>query len=233
MKNDNIMPKKFKNSMQETIRTFQAWLSENIDEYREEFENAAYLFWGNRRDLPPLERNDDTEMFFNEWLMLDFSVPGYDKIPAKGRYNFLDCFLKEKGSDLSSGAKVFAKNASKSNVGFYRVLKVNRGKNTKLLDLFGSKEITVWDVNLSKVATEGIVVYGRYSKDERGKYIGSGSHGGFLTEPMFEIIRQIILETYRGTNKGWAKMSLHEFLKWNSYVYYRDIMGSWDMFIEQ
>lgn len=220
---------KFKNSMQETIRTFQAWLNGNIDNYREELENAAYLFWGDREDLPPIERNGDTEMFFNEWLMLDFSVPGYDKIPAKKRYNFLDCFLKEKENALSEDAKIFARNASKSNVGFYRVLEVNRGKNTKLLDLFTGKEIVVWDVNLSNAAIAGIVVYGRYSKDENGKYIGSGSHGGFLPEPLFQLIHHFVTETHKGTNKGKSKMSIEEFLKWNSYIYYREInaLGNW------
>ncbi len=219
------MPKKFKNSMQEVVRSFRLWLGENGHHYRDELENASYLFWGDCEDLGKIKPTQDTEMFFNEWIMMDFSVPGYDNIPVKKRYSFLDCFLKDKENKLSPAGKIFAKNASKSYVGFYRVLKVSKGENTKLLDLFNGREITAWDVNLSKAATEGIIIYGRYSENENEKYIGSGAHGGFLPEPVFQFIHHLITETHEMTNREGIKMSIEEFLKWNSYIYYREIMA--------
>jgi len=164
-------------------------------------------------------------MFFNEWTMLDFSVPGYDDIPIKKRYNLLNLFLKENGNKLSMGGKIFAKNASVSHIGFYKVLKVNKGKNTKLKDLFSDKEITVWDVNLSNAAVEDVIVYGRYLKDERNKYIGSGSHCVFLSEALFQIARLLITETHKMVCEDGVKITMDEFLKWNSYIYYREIMN--------
>jgi len=32
--------------------------------------------------LAKIKINPDTEMFFNEWLMMDFSMNGYDSVPA-------------------------------------------------------------------------------------------------------------------------------------------------------
>lgn len=219
------MTKEFNSSIQEVIRNFREWLEKNQHHFQNELEKANYLFWSDRDDVAPIEINKDTEMFFNEWMMLDFSVPGYDKIPVKKRYNFLDCFLKKEGKNLSAAGKIFAKNASVSNFGFYKVLNVNKGKNTKLKDLFSSKEIVVWDVNLSNAAIKGVIVYGRYSKDEKNKYIGSGSHGGFLSEALFQIAKLLITETHKMVCEEGAEITMAEFLKWNSYIYYREIMN--------
>ncbi len=74
--------------MQELTRNFLNWLVKNGHNYQDELENAFDLFWVNCADLSPIKRNKDTEIFFNEWLMMDFSVPGYDNIPARKKKKY-------------------------------------------------------------------------------------------------------------------------------------------------
>jgi len=211
--------------MQETIRAFEAWLDANAKNYKTELRNASGLFWSDREDLGKIKSGQDTEMFFNEWLMLDFSVNGYDDVPAGERKNFLDIFLESNRQELSTGAKIFAKNASSSFPNFYRILKSEPGNYTDLEDLFLQKKIRSVDKNLSFGAKNGEIIYGRFCLDEKNEYIGAGSQNIFVPKELFYIVFHLINGTYKMALDAEIFMSIEQFLKWNSYIYYREIVS--------
>ncbi len=213
------------NSMQETIRAFRAWLEASAKNYKAELQNAGGLFWGDREDLETIESDEDTEMFFNEWLMLDFSVNGYDNIPAGERKNFLDIFLESSHSELSMGAKTFAQNAKTSFPSFYRILKEKRGSYTDLEDLFLQMKIRSVDKNLSFCAEKGEIIYGRFCQNEKGEHIGAGSQNIIIPEKLFSNLSFLINSAYKMALDAGMFMSIEQFLKWNSYIYYREIVS--------
>lgn len=211
--------------MQEVIRGFYKWLDREEINYKDEFERAADLFWGKRSDLSNIIQSSDSEIFFNEWLMLDFSVSGYDGIPTSKRKNFMNVFLYNKEKQLSEAGKTFAKNISKSFPSFSRITGVKRGAYTNMIDLFSGKEIMVWDVNLSRSAVKGMIIHGRHCQNEEGKYIGAGAKVTFVPSPVFEILKHLINETFKMVLEEGEKITFPEFLKWNSYLYYREMMA--------
>jgi len=212
--------------MQETIRTFRKWLTKSHKNYQEELDAAHSLFWEEREDVEPIEYNQDTEMFFNEWLMLDFPVNGFDNIPARERVNFINVFLKENKSRLSKSAQIFAKNASESFLSFYKVVDVKPEEYTNLKDLFFGNQIRSVDINLSRGACIGQIICGRFCQNEKGKYIAAGSQNITIPEKLFEILSRLIRGTYQLTINSGEEIKFEEFLKWNSYIYYREITAA-------
>ena len=211
--------------MQETIRAFGAWLDINAKNYKTELRFASLLFWGEREDLAKIEINPDTEMFFNEWLMLDFSVNGYDNVSAEKRENFLNIFLRDNFSELSEGARIFAQNASISFPSFYKISKIKPGSYTDLNDLFLQKEIRSVDKNLSWSGSRNKIIYGRFCQNEKKEYIGAGSQNVFVPQKFFDVIFHWVNGTYKMANEAGSFMSIEQFLKWNSYIFYREIVS--------
>lgn len=219
------MSEKVANSMQETIRSFFAWLGREGENYKDDLEKAVDLFWGRRPDLSSIDENPNSKAFFNEWLMLDFSTNGYDNTPPAKRKNFMDTFLHYEKNQLSEAGQVFSGNISKSFPSFFRIRKIKKGEYADMADLFSEKEIRVWDVNLSRSAKKGIIIHGRHCKNEEGRYIGAGARVTFVPEPVFEVLHNLILETLKMVRDEGVKITLPEFLKWNSYLYYREMMA--------
>lgn len=209
--------------MQEVIRTFRKWLEKRADFYEDTLADAEDLFWSDREDVAPIDSSQENESFFNEWLMLDFSVNGYDDTPAKERKNFLSLFLKEKPFELSEEGRIFAKNMDESFISFYRVIGIKYGEYIDLEDLFFKEKIRVWDVNASKNSEKDAILYGRFCKNEEEKYIGAGSHSTYIPEEFFNALNYLITNTFRSVVDERADMTLKEFFKWNSYIYYREI----------
>ncbi len=207
------------NSMQETIRAFGAWLDANANNYKTELRNAGKLFWGDREGIRRIIPNQETEMFFNEWLIMDFAVNGYDGIPAAKRKNFLDIFLEGNSSDLSKEARIFAENTTKSFLSFYKIKKAKSGSFTDIEDLFSGSEIRTVDKNLSKAAKKNQIICGRFCRNERDEYIGAGSQNLFIPEDLFNLLRDLIGQAYKMAYDAGDLMSIDQFLKWNSYIF--------------
>jgi len=215
------------NGMQETIRAFFAWMSENRERFEGNIMDAEYLFWADREGLAETEADETTQAIFNEWLMYDYSRTGYDGTPYEDRENFLSVFLAEAGNRLSPEARVFAENAADSYPSVYRIVSVDPGKGEVLEDLFTGCRIEAADRNLSMLAEPGMSIYGRFSKNEHEERISAGSALLFLPPPQDEFILYLINGARKMTADAEGREpDLVPFLKWNSYVYYREIL-SW------
>lgn len=216
--------------MTEMISKFHRWLKANQGKYQEELENARYLFWASRPDLPDIEMSRETEMFFNEWRMFDFSVPGYDSVPVEEWTSFLDMFLDNGRARLSPAATAFARQARRSYAGFYQVLATRPGESVTLKDLFQENTFQAWDSNLSAKTRAGDIFYGRFCPNEEGKHIAAGSQNLPISEHIWRDLNYLIRGTHQAVVRDGRRLSLPQFLKWNSYIYYREIQ---DMRLEE
>ncbi len=213
--------------MQETIRAFFLWLSKNVGRFKENIADAGYLFWTEREGLADIKPDEATEMVFNEWLMFDYSHTGYDGTPYAKRRNLLSVFLEEKGSTLSPAARAFVDSAMDSYPSVCRIISVVPGKGEVIEDLFTGNRIQVTDRNLSRLVKPGMSVFGRFVRSGRGDHISAGSAVLALPTPQDEYIMHFI----NGAREMAAEAegqepALSPFLKWNSYVYYREML-SW------
>ncbi len=87
------------------------------------------------------------------------------------------------------------------------------------------KEIRSIDKNLSQSKLKGEIIYGRFCQNEKGEYIGAGSQNIPVSQKFFDVIFYLINEAYRMTNATGMFMSIEQFLKWNSYIFYREIVS--------
>ena len=219
------MPRKKLSGMAEALGKYHAWFRMNKDRFADQFEDAVWMFFGPRPDLADIEQTEDTHGSFNEWLTYDFPTNGYNETSPAERQSLMAIFLDEQGSCLSAGAKVFADNANESIASFYVIELVEAGKYFDAKDLFFGDEKRVYDMNFSNVLEAGDIVYGRFSEDENGQNIGVGYTALLVAKSVFPKLKKLIDGTYAAVVKSGIKMTMEEFFKWNSYIYYREIIA--------
>lgn len=165
--------------MSSVLEKSMNWLGENFDEYKEVYQGARHLFFDLREngDLPDIDPKDSRhEMFFNEWLLLDFSVYGYNGIPVKERKNFLDIFLEQKVGNLSENEVRFTKNLSRSVFSLYEVIEVEKDFWVIVRDTFREDVLyKVYDFNLSSTISKKMFIMGRVVKEKPQRHIFGGS----------------------------------------------------------
>ena len=213
--------------MSSVIRKSMDWLGENFDTYKEDHEGAWHLFFDPREngDIPDIDVKDSKhEAFFNEWLLLDFSVFGYDDIPLRDRKSFLDLFLEEKRGSLSQSEVFFAENLSRSIFSLYQVLEVESGAWMILQDTLREDVLyKVYESNTSTLAEKGFYVTARVVEEKPGRHILGGSMSIPLHKELHRYIHFLISGGQKLSQKEFPDMNMEAFLKWNSYMYYREI----------
>lgn len=212
--------------MQSTLRKFHPWMEENRGRFSQELSIAQNLFFAEREGLSSVKKSGLILDVFQEWLIGDFPVHGFVQ-PAKKRKNFLQYFLEE-SKNLTQAEKIFGANLQKSYRSFYRVEGIEKGMWVDLRDAFSEKELQMWDTNISKNVKKGDILFARIVENEKGKYIGGGVNADIIPLQVFQMLKQIMLLTHKSTIGTSEESSFEDFLKWNSYIYIRDIHGSGD-----
>lgn len=214
---------KIKSPMSEVINGFFNWLEDNQERFEEKGCMAFDLFWADRSpDLPAISENEKSRAFFQEWLMLDYSFNGYDNTLPGARRSFLAEYLD--GNKLVSNNYQLALQMITSYPSFYKVINIKAGEYIEVCDLFFGKESRVYDRNSSRMVDVDQVIYSRHCAGSDGKIINCGSSITVVPEEKFEMLKVIILGTYELVNQEGYIISLSDFLKWNSYIYYRELM---------
>ncbi len=216
--------------MSSVIQKSIYWLGKNFDTYREEHEDAWHLFFDIREngDIPDIDAKDSKhESFFHEWLLLDFSVFGYDNVSAKERRNFLDLFLEDEGKKLSPSELFFAKNLSRSVFSLYQVLEVKEDSHVIIQDTLRNEGLyKVYDSSTSLFVKKKSYIAARVTEEKSKRHIFGGSLGIPLDKELHKYIHFLISGGQKYSKEDFPDMNMEAFLKWNSYIYYREI-DSW------
>ncbi len=213
------------------IQKMQKWLERRgIDESIQD--EASRLFWEDRPDLAPIEENISNDNLFGEWFLLDFSINGYDFVLADDRKTFIKEFLKENRKKFSKKEIKFIENVANSIMHFYKVVEVGK-KFIKIRDLVDNKieRLNTKKGNknsaLIKNVKKGEIFYGRFCKDADDELVIIGGQIIPIKRKHFEVLFPLIKEVHKlymeDKPDEMPDLTFDEFLKWNSYIYIREV----------